>query len=121
MSCFDGIKASKAFLESLGRYGNTPFIFPMYGSGELPQCFCRLCAVFGGVYHLKRGIDGLIVKDNKCCGVISNKRRLNAKHVILSSSCGPSEYLENGNCESLSRGIFITDRYKKLFCRFKNL
>lgn len=40
-SCFDGVKACQIFLESLGRYGNTPFIFPMYGSGELPQCFCR--------------------------------------------------------------------------------
>lgn len=39
--CLAGVKACKAFLESLGRYGNAPFIFPLYGSGELPQCFCR--------------------------------------------------------------------------------
>ena len=109
-SCLEGVKACKAFLESLGRYGNTPFIFPFYGSGELPQCFCRLCAVFGGVYHLKRGADGLIIKDNKCCGVISGNQRLSAKQVILSSSYVPSEYLSNENCENISRAIFVTDK-----------
>lgn len=40
-SCTDGVNRTKHFLNSLGRYGNTPFLWPMYGSGELPQCFCR--------------------------------------------------------------------------------
>jgi Rab proteins geranylgeranyltransferase component A len=39
--CCDGIENVKKFLKSLGRYGNTSFLFPMYGSGEMPQCFCR--------------------------------------------------------------------------------
>uniref|UniRef100_A0ABM0MH96 Rab proteins geranylgeranyltransferase component A 1-like n=1 Tax=Saccoglossus kowalevskii TaxID=10224 RepID=A0ABM0MH96_SACKO len=38
----EGLKATHHFLRSLGRYGNTPFLWPLYGSGELPQCFCRL-------------------------------------------------------------------------------
>lgn len=41
MPCLEGVKECKKFLMSLGRYGNTPFLWPMYGSGELPQCFCR--------------------------------------------------------------------------------
>lgn len=41
MMCLDGVKACQRFLESLGRYGNTPFICPFYGAGEMPQCFCR--------------------------------------------------------------------------------
>lgn len=41
INCIDGIKNTKKFLSSLGRYGNTPFLFPMYGCGEIPQCFCR--------------------------------------------------------------------------------
>ncbi|XP_006167074.1 rab proteins geranylgeranyltransferase component A 1 isoform X2 [Tupaia chinensis] len=39
-STLDGLKATKNFLRCLGRYGNTPFLFPLYGQGELPQCFC---------------------------------------------------------------------------------
>lgn len=41
MPCLEGVRECKKFLMSLGRYGNTPFLWPMYGSGELPQCFCR--------------------------------------------------------------------------------
>ncbi|KAL7979411.1 hypothetical protein Chor_004569, partial [Crotalus horridus] len=37
----DGLKATQKFLQCLGRYGNTPFLFPLYGQGEIPQCFCR--------------------------------------------------------------------------------
>ncbi|XP_018427421.1 PREDICTED: rab proteins geranylgeranyltransferase component A 1-like [Nanorana parkeri] len=37
----DGLKATQHFLRCLGRYGNTPFLFHMYGLGEIPQCFCR--------------------------------------------------------------------------------
>ncbi|KAL8181020.1 UNVERIFIED_CONTAM: hypothetical protein K2H54_044159, partial [Gekko kuhli] len=41
-SCtIEGLKATQKFLQCLGRYGNTPFLFPLYGQGEIPQCFCR--------------------------------------------------------------------------------
>jgi RAB protein geranylgeranyltransferase component A len=43
------------------RFGNTPFLWSMYGAGELPQAFCRLCAVFGGTYYLGRKIQGVVV------------------------------------------------------------
>eukprot|EP00092_Neocalanus_flemingeri_P074042 GFUD01091503.1.p1 GENE.GFUD01091503.1~~GFUD01091503.1.p1 ORF type:complete len:359 (+),score=119.64 GFUD01091503.1:77-1153(+) len=43
-----GLQATRKFLSSLGRFGPTPFLWSMYGTGELPQAFCRLCAVFGG-------------------------------------------------------------------------
>uniref|UniRef100_A0A4W2GLJ8 Rab proteins geranylgeranyltransferase component A n=1 Tax=Bos indicus x Bos taurus TaxID=30522 RepID=A0A4W2GLJ8_BOBOX len=60
-STIDGLKATKNFLHSLGRYGNTPFLFPLYGQGELPQCFCRMCAVFGGIYCLRHSVQCLVV------------------------------------------------------------
>lgn len=61
----EGIERIRAYLTSIGRYGNTPFLFPMFGCGEIPQCFCRLCAVFGGVYCLGRPIgDVKIIESN---------------------------------------------------------
>jgi RAB protein geranylgeranyltransferase component A len=63
LGCLEGLAATQKFLLSLGRFGNTPFLWPMYGSGELPQAFCRLCAVFGGVYYLVNKI-GLSFKLN---------------------------------------------------------
>ena len=35
------IQSTKTFLQSLGRYGNSAFLFPTYGVGELPQAFSR--------------------------------------------------------------------------------
>lgn len=37
----EGLASTRNFLHCLGRYGNTPFLFPIYGLGEIPQCFCR--------------------------------------------------------------------------------
>lgn len=36
-----GIANTKRFLNSLGRYGKTPFLFSLYGSGDITQAFCR--------------------------------------------------------------------------------
>ena len=36
-----GLSLIKVFLSSLGRYGASPFLVTLYGSGELPQAFCR--------------------------------------------------------------------------------
>uniref|UniRef100_A0A672RQ95 Rab proteins geranylgeranyltransferase component A n=1 Tax=Sinocyclocheilus grahami TaxID=75366 RepID=A0A672RQ95_SINGR len=57
----EGLKATQHFLRCLGRYGNTPFLFPLYGLGEIPQCFCRMCAVFGGIYCLRHSVQCLVV------------------------------------------------------------
>ncbi|XP_052529060.1 rab proteins geranylgeranyltransferase component A 1 isoform X2 [Tympanuchus pallidicinctus] len=57
----EGLQATRKFLQCLGRYGNTPFLFPLYGQGEIPQCFCRMCAVFGGIYCLRHSVQCLVV------------------------------------------------------------
>lgn len=56
--CMVGVERTQRFLSSLGRYGNTPFLWPMYGTGELPQCFCRLvqkiplkCSCFSCIHY----------------------------------------------------------------------
>lgn len=47
----------KKFMFSTERFGRSPFLFPLYGCGEFPQSFCRLSAVFGGIYCLNTQID----------------------------------------------------------------
>lgn len=44
----------KLYHDSLTRFEGlrSPFIYPAYGLGELPQAFARLSAVYGGVYML---------------------------------------------------------------------
>ncbi|KAJ4446648.1 hypothetical protein ANN_13345 [Periplaneta americana] len=112
--CMEGVARTQRFLNSLGRYGNTPFLWPMYGSGEIPQCFCRLCAVFGGLYHLKRAAEALIVSevDSKttCQGIVSGGQRLETEHLVLGVGYAPPDFLQTAPPGGLSRGIFITDR-----------
>ena len=52
-----GIHKAQRFLAGLGRFGATPFIYPMFGIGELSQAFTRLCGVYGGVYILNQDFD----------------------------------------------------------------
>jgi len=51
---------SQLYLESRTRFAGmtSPYLYPLYGLGELPQAFARLAAVHGGTYMLNRDLDG---------------------------------------------------------------
>ena len=55
----DAVRTLYRHLLALGRFGNTAFIYPLYGSAELTQAFCRMCAVWGGAYMLRTAVEGL--------------------------------------------------------------
>merc|ERR1719181_1249313 len=58
------------YAESVARYGTSPYLYPLYGLGELPQGFARLSAIYGGTYMLNRPIDGFDYgEDGKICAV----------------------------------------------------
>lgn len=86
------------------------------------MCF-RLCAVFGGVYHLKRAADSLIVtgegSDSVCKGIISDGQRLTTDHLVLDVPDAPPSFLQKTPTGGLSRGIFITNKYNINFMIFK--
>ncbi|KAL3810200.1 hypothetical protein ACJIZ3_000043 [Penstemon smallii] len=49
------VKRMKLYAESLARFqSGSPYIYPLYGLGELPQAFARLSAVYGGTYMLNK-------------------------------------------------------------------
>ncbi|XP_023299676.2 rab proteins geranylgeranyltransferase component A [Lucilia cuprina] len=104
-----GMERTKKFLQSLGRYGNTPFIFPMYGCGEIPQCFCRLCAVFGGIYCLKRQITAVNVDESAQMATIEvdGQQCIKAKNIVCSSNNMPKQLRGSQPKNYLSRAIFL--------------
>ena len=110
----DGLRATQSFLQSLNRYGNTPFIWPLYGAGELPQAFCRMCAVFGGLYCLRRGVSAVAVSEDtkQCTGVISKGQYLKCKWVISEFSYLPEVWRREPN-RSVSRAVFLTNKSLK--------
>jgi Rab proteins geranylgeranyltransferase component A len=105
----EGIERIRTYLTSIGRYGNTPFLFPMYGCGEIPQCFCRLCAVFGGIYCLGRPIGDIKTIESNDEQVVTMKfgeQNITAKKLVygLGSNVIQGEIPH----EYISRGIIIT-------------
>ncbi|KAG8862946.1 Rab GDP dissociation inhibitor alpha [Tulasnella sp. 330] len=71
------------YTSSMARYGKSPYIYPLYGLGELPQSFARLSAIYGGTYMLDKSIDEIVVDaDGKFVGVKSGNETVKAKQVI---------------------------------------
>ncbi|KAL0609475.1 Rab proteins geranylgeranyltransferase component A 2 [Plecturocebus cupreus] len=109
----DGLNATKNFLQCLGRFGNTPFLFPLYGQGEIPQCFCRMCAVFGGIYCLRHKVQCFVVdkESGRCKAVIDHfGQRINAKYFIVEDSYLSEETCLNVQYKQISRAVLITDQ-----------
>ncbi|NXH41528.1 RAE2 geranylgeranyltransferase, partial [Dicaeum eximium] len=112
-STLEGLEATKKFLQCLGRYGNTPFLFPLYGQGEIPQCFCRLCAVFGGIYCLRHAVRCLVLDraSGRCKAIVDHfGQRISANYFIVEDS-----YLSESTCTNvcyrqISRAVLITDQ-----------
>ncbi|XP_058669971.1 rab proteins geranylgeranyltransferase component A 1 isoform X1 [Ammospiza caudacuta] len=112
-STLEGLQATKKFLQCLGRYGNTPFLFPLYGQGEIPQCFCRLCAVFGGIYCLRHAVRCLVLDraSGRCKAIVDQfGQRISANYFIVEDS-----YLSESTCTNvcyrqISRAVLITDQ-----------
>lgn len=61
---------------------NSPYLYPMYGLGDLPQAFARLCAVWGGTYMLSKPVDDFIMEDGKAVGIKSGSHEARAPIII---------------------------------------
>ncbi|KAK7912676.1 hypothetical protein WMY93_012887 [Mugilogobius chulae] len=98
-----GLASTRHFLRCLGRYGNTPFLFPVYGlerslsvsagcvrclegcvcvfyvvcNCSAPLCLCPGCVpVFGGIYCLRHSAQSLIVHretNSDCVAVVDSR------------------------------------------------
>ncbi|KAI0286917.1 rab GTPase activator [Russula aff. rugulosa BPL654] len=92
------------YTSSMARYGKSPYIYPLYGLGELPQAFARLSAIYGGTYMLDKPIDEIVTDGNgNFVGVRSGSETVKAKQVIgdpsyfgSSSESGKLRVVEDG-------------------------
>merc|ERR1719431_2225110 len=84
--CSETIKRIKLYSDSLARYGKSPYLYPLYGLGELPQGFARLSAIYGGTYMLDKPIDEIVMEGGKVVGVKSGAEVARCSQVY----CDPS-------------------------------
>lgn len=60
----DTIDRILLYFDSHGRYGESPFIYPVYGLGGIPEGFSRMCAIFGGTFMLNTDIQEILFDEN---------------------------------------------------------
>ncbi|KAH6690367.1 GDP dissociation inhibitor [Plectosphaerella plurivora] len=65
----EALNRIRLYGNSVARYGKSPYIYPLYGLGELPQGFARLSAIYGGTYMLNTNIDEVLYEDGKVSGI----------------------------------------------------
>jgi Rab GDP dissociation inhibitor len=68
------VERMKLYGNSVSRYGKSPYIYPLYGLGELPQGFARLSAIYGGTYMLNTTVDEIQYENNKAIGIKATMR-----------------------------------------------
>jgi len=87
LPAYESIDKMQLYLESIGRYGDSPFLYPIYGLGGLPEAFSRLCAIHGGTYMLNTPVDEILFGDDgKVTGIKSGDQTATAPLII----CDPS-------------------------------
>jgi Rab GDP dissociation inhibitor len=69
----EALEKIKLYMDSIGRYGDSPFIYPIYGLGGIPEGFSRMAAVNGGTFMLNADLDEVVFTDGKVSGIKSAK------------------------------------------------
>mmetsp|Transcript_33532 Transcript_33532/g.94333 ORF Transcript_33532/g.94333 Transcript_33532/m.94333 type:complete len:445 (+) Transcript_33532:104-1438(+) len=101
------INRIRLYMDSLLRYGKSPYIYPLYGLGELPQGFARLAAIYGGTYMLNKPVDEIVYGDDgSFVGVKSEGEIAKAKFVVGDPSYFPDKVKKVGQ---VVRCICIVD------------
>lgn len=90
----DTIMKMQLYTESQGRYGDSPFLYPIYGIGGLPEAFSRLCAIHGGTYMLNTAVDEITMEGGKATGIKCGEDKATAPIVICDPSYAPESMLK---------------------------
>ncbi|CAK8694326.1 unnamed protein product [Clavelina lepadiformis] len=95
LPCLETIKRVQLYYESISRYGSSPYLYPLYGLGELPQGFARLSAIYGGTYMLDKPIEKIEQVDGKIA-VTSQGETVIGKMIVGDPSYFPDRVKKVG-------------------------
>ena len=86
------VAAVRLYSDSMARFGTgSPYIYPLYGLGELPQGFARLSAVHGGTYMLGKSDIEVVYDKRRRRTQAKIEGKQTAKYVIGDSSYFPGK------------------------------
>ncbi|CCH59627.1 hypothetical protein TBLA_0B08110 [Henningerozyma blattae CBS 6284] len=85
------------YCQSVARYGKSPYLYPLYGLGELPQGFARLSAIYGGTYMLDTPVEKVDYdSDGKFKSVTTKLGTFKAPVVIADPTYFPEKCKSTG-------------------------
>uniref|UniRef100_A0A8C2ZBL9 Rab GDP dissociation inhibitor n=1 Tax=Cyclopterus lumpus TaxID=8103 RepID=A0A8C2ZBL9_CYCLU len=94
--CGETIRRIRLYSESLSRHNPSPYLYPVYGLGELPQGFARLSAEYGGTFLLNRTVDEIVMDNGKVKAVKSEGKLFHCKQLICDPSYVPNRVRKVG-------------------------
>jgi Rab GDP dissociation inhibitor len=97
----EALKKIQLYVDSLGKYGDSPFLYPIYGLGGLPESFSRLCAIHGGTYMLNTPVNDILFTSGKVSGIKSGQEEAKAPLVI----CDPSYILGSPSTQGKVKAV----------------
>ncbi|KDO24855.1 hypothetical protein SPRG_09687 [Saprolegnia parasitica CBS 223.65] len=99
------------FLSSIGRFAPSPFLTPLYGISEVAQAFCRLSAVYGGIYYLRAPLNGIVTTPETVATALTTstreKKTWKGRHFVLNAMYASSYGVTPHSTTKLLRGIFL--------------
>ncbi|XP_071376801.1 rab GDP dissociation inhibitor alpha [Centroberyx affinis] len=94
--CVETIERIKLYCESLARYNTSPYLYPLYGLGELPQGFARLSAEYEGTFMLNRAVEEIVMENGKVAAVKSEGSLFRCKQLICDPNYVPNRVRKVG-------------------------
>jgi Rab GDP dissociation inhibitor len=89
------VELLQTYMYSLQRYGTSPYIYPLYGLGGLPEGFSRICAIHGGTFMLNQDVDEILFNEKgEAYGVKAGNQIAKANMVIGDPSYFPQEKIQ---------------------------
>ena len=78
------IEKIKLYISSVGKYGDSPFIYPMWGLSGIAEGFSRLSAINGGTFMLNSKVEEILFDDKGVFrGIKSNGQVFKIKLILL--------------------------------------
>ncbi|KAM7005795.1 rab GDP dissociation inhibitor beta [Tautogolabrus adspersus] len=95
--CVETIRRIRLYSESLTRHNTSPYLYPVYGLGELPQGFARLSAEYGGTFLMNRAVEEVLMDNGKVKAVKSEGKLFQCQQLICDPSYVPNRVRKAGH------------------------
>ncbi|VDO03389.1 unnamed protein product [Rodentolepis nana] len=108
----DALPRFRRLVSSMNRVSPFPLLWPRFGCGELPQSFCRMCAVFSGIYCLGRTLTA--VYPNTTNGRrryrvrLSTGEEVSTSCILIGAEQAPTEWVFSQISRWIARAILVT-------------